>query len=69
MFLWQESSTSNRWLTGPLFQENLIDDGELKELLDDDPDWLADRELSLPREELVALIAQLPNAPGPVIRF
>lgn len=69
VFLWQEVSTSDRWLTGPLFQENLIDDSELKELLDGDPDWLADREISLAREEVVAVIAQLPNAPGPVTRF
>lgn len=25
--LWQEASTSDQWLVGPLFRENLIDDG------------------------------------------
>lgn len=68
-FLWQEASTSDRWLLAPLFRENLIDDDELRELLEADPDWLSDRGITMSRDEMAAVLAQLPNAPGSVMTF
>ncbi|MGN6817019.1 MAG: hypothetical protein ACTHK3_13205 [Solirubrobacterales bacterium] len=65
--LWQESSISDRWSRGPLHRENLIDDGALEDLLEEDPDWLA--EMPLSAEELSQLLAELPNADGPVMSF
>jgi hypothetical protein len=68
-FLWQESAAFDRWSIGPLYRENLIDDSDLEELLDADPDWLSDQGISLSPPELIALMAALPSAPGPVMRF
>lgn len=65
--LWQESSISDRWSRGPLHRENLIDDGALEDLLKEDPDWLTEIPLSV--EELSRLLAELPNADGPVMSF
>ena len=67
--LWQESSTSDRWLRGPLYRENLIDDRAVEEALEDDPQWLDERGISLSPEDLGELMAHLPNAPGPVMSF
>jgi hypothetical protein len=67
--LWQETSTSDQWLVGPLFRENLIDDGDLKEQLGADPDWLADRDIFVSPTELSTLMSTLPSAPGPVMSF
>lgn len=61
--LWQESSISDCWSLGPLHRENLIDDGALEE----DSDWLVEIPLSV--EELGRLLAELPNADGPVMSF
>jgi hypothetical protein len=68
-FLWQESVASDRWSIGPLYRENLIDDSDLEDLLDADPDWLADQGISLSPSELIALLMALPSAPGPTMRF
>lgn len=65
LLLWQESSISDRWSRGPLHRENLIDDGALEDLLEEDPDWLA--EISLSAEELRQLLAELPSVDGPVM--
>jgi hypothetical protein len=65
--LWQESSISDRWSRGPLHRENLIDDGALDELLEEDSAWLAEIPLSV--EELGQVLAELPNADGPVMSF
>jgi hypothetical protein len=67
--LWQESSISDRWSRGPLYRENLIDDGALEELLEDDPNWLAEAGISLSVAELNRLLAELPHADGPVLSF
>ena len=68
-YLWQESSISDRWSQGLLHRENLIDDGALEELLEDDPDWLAEAGISLSAKELNQLLAELPDADGPVMSF
>lgn len=67
--LWQESSISSRWSRGPLYRENLIDDGALEELLEDDPNWLAEAGIPLSVAELNRLLAELPHADGPVVSF
>lgn len=67
--LWQESSISDRWSRGPLYRENLIDDGALEELLEGDPNWLAEAGISLSVAELNRLLAELPHADGPVLSF
>ena len=68
-FLWQESVASGRWSIGPLYRENLIDDSDLEDLLDADPDWLADQGIPLSPSELIALLTELPSAPGPTMRL
>jgi hypothetical protein len=53
----------------PLYRENLIDDGALEELLEDDPNWLAEAGISLSVAELNRPLAELPHAGGPVLSF
>lgn len=65
--LWQEPSISDRWSRGPLYRENLIDDRAPEDLLEEDPDWLAEVPLSV--EELDQALAELPSADGPVTSF
>ncbi|MGN6257129.1 MAG: hypothetical protein ACTHN3_05170 [Solirubrobacterales bacterium] len=67
--LWQESSMSDRWLSGPLYRENLIDDDALEDLLENDPHCLTEAGISLSRDEFWALLTDLPEAPGPVLSF
>ncbi len=67
--LWEDEPRSGRWLVSPLYQENLIGDDEIADLLDADPDWLASCELELSHDELSRLLASLPGAPGPAMRF
>jgi hypothetical protein len=68
--LWQVSSVSDRWSRGALCRENLIDDGELEELLENEPDWLTEAGISLSVAELTSLMtAALPTAEEPVLSF
>jgi hypothetical protein len=67
--LWQESSISDHWSRGPLYRENLIDDGALEELLKDDPGWLGESGIPLAVPELSQLLGELPNADGLVLSF
>lgn len=67
--LWQEPSISDRWSQGPLYRENLIDDGALEELLEDDPGWLAGAGIALTPGKLQELLSGLPNADGPVVSY
>lgn len=67
--LWQESSILDRWSRGPLYRENLIDDGALAERLEDEPGWLAEAGIPLSVAELNRLLGELPHADGPVVSF
>jgi hypothetical protein len=60
--LWQESSSSDRWQRGPLWEEHLIDFLELEERLDHEPAWLEEAEISLPLTDLGRVLADLPSA-------
>lgn len=67
ILLWQEHSTSDQWLTGPLFIENLVDIETIEESLSNDPDWLSDRDVTQSLADVQAVFTQLPHAPGPVM--
>lgn len=65
--LWQESSSS-RWSRGPLYRQNLINDEDLEDQVDADPDWLK-AICPLPVVELRSVLATLPKADSPVMSF
>jgi hypothetical protein len=66
--LWQESSLSSRWSRGPLDRQNLINDEDLEDRVDADPDWLKAM-CPLPLVELRSVLATLPKADSPVMSF
>jgi hypothetical protein len=68
-FLWQEESTSERWLIGPLYREHLRDIEEVEELLEGDAGWLVDNGIPVSPDELGAVLGELPETPGPVVSF
>lgn len=67
--LWQEHSTSDRWLVGPLCSENLIDADSPEDTGFDAAEWIDDEGLSFTVDQLHAALDALPSAPGPVMRF
>jgi hypothetical protein len=66
--LWEEPR-SGEWNVGPLSRQNLIDDDQIADALEADPEWLADCGLPLTTDELTRLLDSLRMLPAPVMRF
>lgn len=67
--IWQESSTSDRWLIGPVYRDHLPAVEDIEETLESEPDWLGGLGISVSLTELRDLLLEFPIAPGPVVTF